>query len=146
MKNKEKFAKEIVELATKSQTLAVNQESKVIVCSQSNCKKCIFYTGAGRCCDKRKDWAESEYVEPKVFTEEEKAFIRACDNIEYVARNADGSLYFYRSKPNKFTYSWAMQSFTPIYSKSITNLEFKSVLWEDSEPTSREEILRCIKD
>lgn len=34
MKNKEKFAKEIVEIATKSQTLAVNQESKVIVCSQ----------------------------------------------------------------------------------------------------------------
>ena len=142
MKNKEKFAKEIVELATKSQTLAVNQESKVIICSQSNCKKCIFYTGAGRCCDKRKEWAESEYVEPKEFTEEEKAFIRACDKIKYVARDKDGNLYVYKGKPIKSVENGLWYGSESTFVNFSTSLSFSAIKWEDAEPTSREEILR----
>ena len=108
MKNKEKFEKELVEMAVNSDTFSVSQDGNIKRCSQSQCKNCIFYPGAGRCCDKRKEWAESEYVEPKVFTEEEKAFIRACDKIKYVTRDKNGTLIGFFTKPFKGDYKWMM--------------------------------------
>ena len=101
MKNKEKFAKEIVEIAINSDSLSVSQDGKMQRCSQSQCKNCIFYAGAGRCCDKRKEWAESEYVAPKVFTEEEKAILRALPKVNWVAKDKNGDVYLFTHQPEK---------------------------------------------
>lgn len=141
MKNKEKFVKEIVEIAIKSQSLSVNQEGKINCCQASQCKNCIFYHGAGRCCDKRKEWAEAEYVEPKEFTEEEKAFIRACDKIKYLAKDKDGHLYLYENKPIKSVDNGIWYGSRSI-DTFFTSLQFSAIKWEDAEPTSRKEILK----
>lgn len=42
MKNREKFAKEILDVACKGLEFAVTKSSKITYCSQISCKKCIF--------------------------------------------------------------------------------------------------------
>ena len=63
MKNKEKFAKEIVEIAATGTSIAmcngVLRECRGLYCSQ-----CDFCSDR-ECDEKIKEWAESEYVEPK---------------------------------------------------------------------------------
>ena len=64
MKNKEKFSKEIIEIAATGSSIAmcngVLRECRGLPCSQ-----CEFYDGGALCDSKCKAWAESEYVEPK---------------------------------------------------------------------------------
>lgn len=61
MKNKEKFAKEIIEIAVTGTSVAmcngVLRECRGLYCSQ-----CDFYSDR-ECDEKIKEWAESEYIE-----------------------------------------------------------------------------------
>ena len=67
MKNKEKFAKEIIEIAATGTSIAmcngVLRECRGLYCSQ-----CDFYSDR-ECDEKIKEWAESEYIEPKYETD-----------------------------------------------------------------------------
>lgn len=142
MKNKEKFAKEIVEMAINCNGIAV-KNGVPVNCGDITCEECSLF---GTYCDndRLKQWAESEYVEPKEFTEEEKTVFRICKNLEYAARDYNGIVWGYFCKPNKTRDCWSCVCFidNAINLSKLTGLEFKSVLWEDSEPTSRKEILR----
>ena len=64
MKNKEKYAKEILDIACSGGSLAFDKTTnKVVMCSDLLCLDCHFYN---HCCDKAiKEWCESEYVEPQ---------------------------------------------------------------------------------
>ncbi|MCI6511929.1 MAG: hypothetical protein MR435_03220 [Coprococcus catus] len=64
MKNKEKFAKEIVEIACSGEVLAVSS-GIIHKCAELPCQKCSFNIDGIECDEIRKTWAESEYVEPK---------------------------------------------------------------------------------
>lgn len=63
MKNKEKFAKEIVEIAVTGSSVAM-RNGVLRECRGLCCSQCDFISG-GKCHEKIKEWAESEYVEPK---------------------------------------------------------------------------------
>ena len=65
MKNKEKYAKEILDIACSGGSLAFDKTTnKVVPCSDILCLDCLFYN---HCCDKAiKEWCESECVEPPV--------------------------------------------------------------------------------
>lgn len=144
MKNKEKFAKEIVEIAVNGFEIAFDKKGNLTTCHSIKCTDCSFFGKHGSCYDRLKNWAESEYVEPKEFTEEEKTVFRVCKNLEYAARDYNGIVWGYFCKPNKTRDCWSCVGFidNAINLSKLTGLEFKSILWEDSEPTSREEILR----
>ena len=60
MLNKEKFAKEIVEIATDNKGLSV-MGGKPCVCNMTNCNDCDFHVGT--CVAELKEWANSEYKE-----------------------------------------------------------------------------------
>lgn len=60
MLNREKFAKEIVEIACKGEPLAVSK-GKPAVCGPTACRECDFY--GIPCYGKTQEWANSEYVE-----------------------------------------------------------------------------------
>lgn len=64
MKNKEKYAKEILEIACSGSSLAFDKTTnKVVPCNGLCCSNCLF----GHNCDEAvKEWCESEYVEPPV--------------------------------------------------------------------------------
>ena len=91
MKNKEKFAKEIIEIAATDTSIAmcngVLRECRGLYCSQ-----CDFYSDR-ECDEKIKEWAESEYIEPKYETDWSKVPVDtpvlikgAMDNRKYFSR------------------------------------------------------------
>ena len=64
MKNKEMYAKEILEIACSDSRLAFDKTTnKVVPCNSLCCSNCLF----GHNCDEAvKEWCESEYIEPPV--------------------------------------------------------------------------------
>lgn len=91
MKNKEKFAKEIIEIAATGTSIAmcngVLRECRGLYCSQ-----CDFCSDR-ECDEKIKEWAESEYIEPKYETDWSKVPVDtpvlikgAMDNRKYFSR------------------------------------------------------------
>lgn len=63
MKNKEKYAKEIVEIVCEGCALAVSKETgKPVKCVNIKCSECTL-GGSSMCSTMIKEWAESEYIE-----------------------------------------------------------------------------------
>ena len=97
MKNKEKYAEQIVEIACKGGSFGFDKYAGVIVpCRSLNCTDCSFYQSVD--CDKgRKEWAESEYseyVELPVISKRDRAFLDCIGNTyKYVVRDRDGKLF-----------------------------------------------------
>lgn len=141
MKNKEKFAKEIVDISLNNNTVAVKMNGEITCCALVQCMRCLFNQKDRSCYELRKEWAEAEYAEPKVFTEEEKAILRALPKANWVARDMNGFVRIYQIAPYKRKFGWVSdgQNFN---AKAFSNCEFSAVKWEDEEPTSREEILK----
>ena len=63
MTNKEKYGKEILDIACKGDKIAV-RNGKITSCDDLLCKDCDF--GYSDCNGKTLKWANSEYVEPPV--------------------------------------------------------------------------------
>ena len=68
MTNKEKYGKEILDIACTGDHVAMRKSDNVIVgCRKLECLDCAFNThGKGYCNDEIEKWANSEYVEPPV--------------------------------------------------------------------------------
>lgn len=66
MKNKEKYVKEIVEIACEGNEVAVSKETgKPVRCVDMRCSLCAINLNEDEyktCTDYRKEWAESEYI------------------------------------------------------------------------------------
>lgn len=141
MTNFEKYKDEILEVLKTTNKLAVIKGNKVAPCFCTPCCECILWLKDKRCHRGWKKWANAEYVEPKTFTNAEKAIIKSCEKIKYVARDRNGDLYFYIDKPiyDKRTGMWQGPSCVDAY--RLTDEPFNAIKVEDEEPTSREEIL-----
>lgn len=146
MKNKEKYAKEIVEAVTSKfdNSLGFNRYTKKPTpCAQIRCEDCIFNYG-NRCSDNIYEWANAEYEEPQRFTEREKEFIKMFPEIKYLCRLNMGAIAAYTEKP-KITESGGIIWYytdNPENMKLIDcwGLEFNSIKY-GSTPTTRWEIL-----
>lgn len=70
MKNKEKYAKEIVDAVTGGgYGFGFNKSSgEIRRCNEISCVECLFCEshGADECNKMKKEWAESEYIEKPV--------------------------------------------------------------------------------
>ena len=67
MTNKEKYAKEILDIACTGDNVAMRKSDNVIVgCRKLGCLDCAFNTHGKGCYDAIEKWANSEYVEPPV--------------------------------------------------------------------------------
>lgn len=147
MKNKEKYAEEILNAALEHDVIAVTRKGRIVTrCGEmENCKDCVFYSSpTGSCREKFKEWANSEYGKWKHFTDREKEFIKLFPEIKYVARDSYGVLFAYTDKPQKGRTTWdyfCNDISATFRSISLWKLDFDSIQWEDEEPTSREEIL-----
>lgn len=78
MLNKEKYAKEIAELAVNNEIIAL-KDNKPISCPEIKCKDCERNSKSGCSSYILTEWANSEYKEP-ILTEEEKAYLSAVIN------------------------------------------------------------------
>lgn len=67
MKNREKFAEQIIDIALSSGRLAINTETgKPCDCNETECTDCIFCSKQGGCSGAIIEWAEKEYEEPPI--------------------------------------------------------------------------------
>lgn len=149
MKNREKFAKEILDIACEGRNIAVTKENKVVYCSEIPCKSCIFddcgkHIGRSQsCADRLHKWAESEYKEKPTITSKEKKFLDLLlAKWEYIARDKDyNRLSLYPDKPSKkFTY-WSSETKDENRIRyDVFNVKFDFVKWEDEEPWSIEDL------
>ena len=144
MKNKEKYAKEIVEVAIGGHHIAFDKTiNKVVPCNSIRCADCLFHSEKS-CQVTGEVWANAEYEEPKQFTDREIEFVKLFSEIKYLARDYDGRLFAYRQKPFKDEEQglWTCYDADMYEVRLGDSLKLESIRWDDEEPTSREEILR----
>lgn len=74
MTNREKHAKEILDIACSGDKLAMRKADKRLTgCNKLECNGCCF-SGTGRCSEVIQKWAESEYIESPVISKADRAF------------------------------------------------------------------------
>ena len=134
MKNKEKYAKEIIEIACRGDDFAFDKNShKVASCGCVNCSDCLFYKSG--CIEERTNWSESEYVELPVISKSDRAFLEYIDNdLKYIARDNNDSLYVYSEKPNKSDTLWKTKSGFKYRRIDCFIIDFPMIKWSDKEP------------
>ena len=137
MKNKEKYAKEIVEIACDGHDIAVNKNTgKPESCKFLNCNECLFSGHGNKSCnDVTRKWAESEYIEKPVVSKRDKTFLEYIkEEYKYIARDENGKLFAYKSKSCKLERfgSWVDSGCGGLYLKY--NVDFPMVKWEDDKP------------
>lgn len=150
MKNREKFAKEILDIACNGGVIAVTKDNKVVCCGDINCEQCLFHKTNyyESYCDYEATmrWAESEYVEKKpTITSREKNFLDLLlPNYKYIAKDKNGFLLAYTEKPIKILETWGMANCALI---NMFDIKFDFIKREDEEPWHIEDLKKLeVKD
>lgn len=156
MKNREKFAKEILDIACNGRSIAVTKDNKVVYCSDTPCESCMFDSCGkhiGRvqvCLDRLREWSESEYVEKPTITSREKKLLDILlPEWSYIARDRNNGLYVYQIKPIRFGEHWMHKNNNYYYeiTKDVYGNIFDFIKWKDEEPWSIEDLKKLeVKD
>ena len=158
MKNREKFAKEILDIACNGRSIAVTKDNKVVYCSDTPCESCMFnscgkHIGRAQVClDRLREWAESEYVEEHTITSKEKMFLDLiATKWKYLVRDEDKNLYVFDSLPSKGDNGWRIENilmcdYCNIFKKLFGDM-FDFIKFENEEPWSIEDLKKLeVKD
>ncbi len=149
MKNREKFAKEILDIACKGNRIAVKHNSDIpCVCNNIECEECLFDL-YDDCKEGLENWCESEYVEKPTITSREKAFLDLLlSKWKYIVRNKDAILYVFDEMPKKESDYWRIKDISGLYNhRDIFGDMFAFIKWEDEEPWSIEDLKKLeVKD
>ncbi len=146
MKNREKFTKEILDIACNGRSIAVTKDNKVVCCDDIDCESCMFnscgkHIGRSQVyIDRLREWSESEYVEKPTITSREKNFLDALlSDCKYIARDFNNDLYIYYNKPRRsyMNKSWKTDDDDGNYfyvSRNMYGNMFDFIKWEDEKP------------
>ena len=88
MKNKEKFAKEILDIACSGDCIAL-ANGKLVPCETIPCTYCYFSKNVISCKTRIKEWAESEYEELKIQPE-----VKNCKVDDRILVSDNGEKWF----------------------------------------------------
>lgn len=134
MKNKEKFAKEILEIACSGNSIAMIRESgRIAPCCSTLCVECLF--NSDKCKERVREWAESECIEKPVISKRDRAFLECIGNgIKYITRDMNGGLFIYIIKPHKLIDCWGSCGVEPNKSLEFFKVNLPMVKWSDKEP------------
>ena len=149
MKNREKFAKEILDIACKGSRIAIKHDCVIpCVCSKIECSDCQF-DFYDDCEEGIENWCESEYVEKHTITSREKNFLDLLlPKWKYIARDNNNELYIYNEKPTRRDCDWYSNDgiFCRISTMFFVNM-FDFIKWEDEKPWSIEDLKKLeVKD
>lgn len=133
MKNKEKYAKEIVEIACSGGSIAIIKKSGCIVpCNCAICDLCLFR--GYDCNENTREWAESECIEKPVISKRDRAFLEYLGKeLKYIVRGKSDNLIAYQNSAEKREDGWVFDS-GAIKSLQKLNIDFPMVKWEDDKP------------
>lgn len=133
MKNKEKFAKEILEIACNGDSIAV-KNNKLACCRCIDCSNCLFNCSYD-CREQVRKWAESEYIEKPVISKRDRSFLDYINNkFVYVVRDKSGRLLVYSEKPIKKTRYYDSICGVTGSVGFIFDIKLPMIRWEDNEP------------
>ena len=140
MKNKEKYEKEIVEIACNGDDIAIDKRTgKVSSCTHVPCSNCLFCKNG--CAKGRREWAESEYIEKPVISKLDRGFFEYLNGkFKYIARDGVGALYAYSAKPCKERGVWMPQTGGFFHLDFYFSVDFPMIKWSDSEPWTIERL------
>ena len=110
MTNREKYAEQIINMASNDIKITVDKEGRLSNCLAINCNDCAWRSSA-KCREKFREWLEQEYVEPSVdwskVPVDTKVFVRDSDSESWYPR------YFAKFKDGKiFTWTNGVTSFS----------------------------------
>lgn len=138
MTNKEKYAKELLDILCKTAEQPALVKGKIVACNNAKCCECEFKKGSRGCDGRFKAWTEEEYKAPEVdWTKvpvDTKILVRNSLDKKWYRR------YFYRYEESTGRiYSFALGS------TSWTANECDTVMWEYAQiadPEEREKYLK----
>lgn len=146
MINAEKYRDKLLKFIEKgdawSFTFSKGEEGKFWQCGERPCFECGMSKERSNCSLARLKWLLSEYKEPVKLTELEHGILEyLLENRQYgfVVRERNGFIYIYKSNPKKEADGWKSLSLGRELGP-FNNL-FQFVHWENSEPTSIEDVL-----
>lgn len=116
MTNREKYAEQILDIATSGSCIAVDKKGKMYRCEKLVCRDCIFSRNENSersCTEKTKEWSEQEYVEPPVdwskVPVDTKVYVRDSDSDtwapRYFAKFEDGLIFTWTNGATSFSRS-----------------------------------------
>lgn len=136
MKNKEKFEKEIMEVACSGDSIAVTKGSERIAkCGSIACSECLF--APPNCVKEIREWVEQEYIEKPVISKKDRAFLEYIkEEFKYIARDdINEQLFAWSAKPKRgFTTNEWLNTNSDSMGLYGFNLDLPMVKWEDDEP------------
>ena len=133
MKNKEKYAKEIMDIACGGESIAVMKKSgRIVPCNNIECNLCLFRYSD--CKKKIIEWAEAEYIEKPVISKRDRAFLEYLgENAKWMTKENGSEISVWMTQPNKDkdTNMWTDGLYNCL---STFNIDFPMVKLSDSEP------------
>lgn len=134
MKNKEKYAKEIMDIACSGNRIAVMKGSgRIVPCDGVLCSVCSF-CGSIDCRKNIKDWSESEYIEKPVISKRDRAFLEYLGKeLKYIVRSKSDNLMAFQNSAEKRGDGWGIGS-GEFKSLKKFNIDFSMVKWSDGKP------------
>ena len=142
MLNAEKYKNEILEKSNVVFDFSISKDRHTIEKCLGVCDNCIFCNMGEHCSNVKVKWLLSEYKEPVKLTKFERDILEyASKNTDYrfITRDDEDKLYFYSTKPRKYNRYW--QYLAQNQRRLLSDELFQFVQWEDSEPTSIEDVL-----
>ncbi len=133
MKNKEKYEKEIMNIACNGDSIAVIKKSgRIVSCNGTKCCLCLFR--GSDCKEKIRDWAESEYIEKPVISKRDRAFLEYLGKeLKYIVRSKSDNLMAFQNSAEKREDGWVIAS-GALKSLKKLNIDFPMVKWSDGKP------------
>ena len=134
MKNKEKYAKEIMDIACSGNRIAVMKGSgRIVPCDGVLCSVCLFCSSID-CRKNIKDWSESEYIEKPVISKRDRAFLEYLGKeLKYIVRSKSDNLMAFQNSAEKRGDGWGIGS-GEFKSLKKFNIDFPMVKWSDEKP------------
>lgn len=110
MTNREKYAKQIINMAVNDIKITVDKEGRLSDCFAINCKDCAW-SSCNQCRKKFREWLEQEYVEPPVdwskVPVDTKILVRNSEDEEWEKRHfakfEDGKIFAWTSGITSFS-------------------------------------------
>lgn len=131
MTNREKYAEQIIDMATDGTVIAVNKKGELCDCHEITCGVCIGYPNDRACRGRIKGWFEQEYVETTVdwskVPVDAKIFVRDPEDEPWKRR------HFARYK-NNVIYAWndGSTSYTADGCDDVTGWKYAKLAEEDN--------------
>lgn len=135
MKNKEKYEKEIMNIACNGDSIAVIKKSgRIVSCNGTKCCLCLFHDSD--CSEEKiREWAESECTEKPVISKRDREFLGYIrEEYKFVARDENGKLFIYETQPRKGKTYWYLTYDRYSCLNRYYNVDFPMVKWSDEEP------------